>query len=159
MERDPIGFGGGYTNLFGYCGSDPVNCIDPSGLIDLNIAHDIEGSSAAENANNIPTTTDSFSVAAHGSSTKNGSAFNKSGEIIDATDLAEIITSSSSYKYKSSVTLNICYAGRGGDESLGQQLANKLGIVVFAPTTALQAPKNGTVIPINGGHFEAFFPK
>lgn len=28
---DPIGFAGG-QNLFGYCGGDPVNCIDPRGL-------------------------------------------------------------------------------------------------------------------------------
>jgi RHS repeat-associated protein len=32
LERDPILFNGGSTNLYAYCGSDPVNCIDPSGL-------------------------------------------------------------------------------------------------------------------------------
>jgi RHS repeat-associated protein len=30
--KDPIGFAGGDANLYAYCGSDPVNCIDPTGL-------------------------------------------------------------------------------------------------------------------------------
>jgi len=30
--KDPIGFGGGDTELYGYVGNDPINFIDPSGL-------------------------------------------------------------------------------------------------------------------------------
>jgi len=30
--KDPIGFGGGDTDLFGYCLNDPVNLVDPLGL-------------------------------------------------------------------------------------------------------------------------------
>ncbi len=30
--KDPIGFGGGDTDLYGYAFNDPVNCTDPSGL-------------------------------------------------------------------------------------------------------------------------------
>ena len=29
--KDPIGFGGGDTNLYGYCFRDPINFVDPSG--------------------------------------------------------------------------------------------------------------------------------
>ena len=32
MSEDPIGFAAGDANLFRYCGGDPVNCTDPSGL-------------------------------------------------------------------------------------------------------------------------------
>ena len=32
--KDPIGFAGGDTDLYGYCLNDPVNLIDPYGLID-----------------------------------------------------------------------------------------------------------------------------
>jgi len=31
-SKDPIGFAGGDTNLYGYVTSDPVNFVDPSGL-------------------------------------------------------------------------------------------------------------------------------
>lgn len=33
LQSDPIGFGGGDANLFRYCGGNPVNGSDPSGLI------------------------------------------------------------------------------------------------------------------------------
>jgi RHS repeat-associated protein len=32
-SKDPIGFGGGDTNFYGYVLSDPVNLVDPSGLL------------------------------------------------------------------------------------------------------------------------------
>lgn len=32
ISKDPIGFNGGDTNLFGYVANDPVNWVDPSGL-------------------------------------------------------------------------------------------------------------------------------
>jgi RHS repeat-associated protein len=31
--RDPILFEGGDVNPYAYCGNDPVNCVDPSGLV------------------------------------------------------------------------------------------------------------------------------
>jgi len=34
--KDPIGFGGGDSNLYGYVLGDPVGGIDPSGLMDAN---------------------------------------------------------------------------------------------------------------------------
>jgi RHS repeat-associated protein len=33
LTKDPTQFGGGDTNLYGYVGSDPVNYVDPTGLI------------------------------------------------------------------------------------------------------------------------------
>ena len=34
LAKDPIGFAGGDANLYGYCLGDPVNLVDPSGLVD-----------------------------------------------------------------------------------------------------------------------------
>ena len=33
LQPDPMGFGAGDLNLFRYCGGDPVNQVDPSGMI------------------------------------------------------------------------------------------------------------------------------
>ena len=35
LARDPIGFGGGDTNLYGYTSNDPINFIDQNGLISI----------------------------------------------------------------------------------------------------------------------------
>jgi RHS repeat-associated protein len=35
LQSDPIGFGGDDANLYRYCGGDPVNRRDPSGLLDI----------------------------------------------------------------------------------------------------------------------------
>ena len=41
--KDPIGFAGGDTDLFQYVQSDPVNLIDPPGLIWVTTGHDYHG--------------------------------------------------------------------------------------------------------------------
>jgi len=33
VSKDPIGFGGGDTNLYGYVFGDPINLLDPTGLL------------------------------------------------------------------------------------------------------------------------------
>ena len=49
VQADPIRFGGGDTNMHRYCGNDPVNRIDPAGLLDqrsgVNIFNQAIGSS------------------------------------------------------------------------------------------------------------------
>src|SRR2546423_5948560 len=35
MQSDPIGFDAGDMNLFRYCGNDPVDRTDPTGLFDM----------------------------------------------------------------------------------------------------------------------------
>jgi len=32
MQKDPLSFGGGDVDVYAYCGGDPVNVVDPSGL-------------------------------------------------------------------------------------------------------------------------------
>ena len=37
MSEDPIGFAAGDANLFRYCGGDPVNYVDPTGLFQVTV--------------------------------------------------------------------------------------------------------------------------
>jgi len=37
LTKDPLGFGGGDTNLYNYVGNNPVNAVDPSGLSDQDV--------------------------------------------------------------------------------------------------------------------------
>jgi RHS repeat-associated protein len=39
--KDPLLFGGGDVNLYGYVGNDPVNFVDPSGFISLDLTGDL----------------------------------------------------------------------------------------------------------------------
>ena len=43
LQKDPIGFGGGSTNLYGYVVNDPVNFVDPSGKNPVLIAIGVTG--------------------------------------------------------------------------------------------------------------------
>ncbi|MCH2039483.1 MAG: RHS repeat-associated core domain-containing protein [Saccharospirillaceae bacterium] len=43
--RDPIGFAGGDTNLYGYVLSDPINLVDPNGEAAWAVAGAIVGES------------------------------------------------------------------------------------------------------------------
>ena len=38
LTKDPIGLAGGDTNLYRYCGNDPVNCVDPRGTDSIYIS-------------------------------------------------------------------------------------------------------------------------
>lgn len=60
--RDPIGFAGGDTNLYGYVLGDPVNWIDPTGLQSFDVAAGFgfaggrlpQSKVEADNMNNLP---------------------------------------------------------------------------------------------------------
>ena len=45
--KDPIGFNGGDTDLFGYCLNDPVNLVDPYGLWTLAVDFTATGGAGA----------------------------------------------------------------------------------------------------------------
>ena len=50
-NKDPIGFAGGSTGLYAYCGNDPVNCVDPSGLWTLQVGISFSGTVLGVNIN------------------------------------------------------------------------------------------------------------
>jgi RHS repeat-associated protein len=155
LSKDPIGFGGGDTNLFGYVASDPINDIDPSGLSDINLFPPTERISTSDLK--IPDPPNTFTVGGHGSKY---SMFNKKGKPITAAQLANLIRSDSRYLNGEAVRLNSCLTG--GSTSTGsnfaQQLANILGAPVDAPTEILWIGTDGSTSVQKPGGFKRFTP-
>lgn len=51
LQPDPLGFGGGDGNLYRYCAGDPVNYVDPSGLVTSNSIKKKDGNDSNNNPN------------------------------------------------------------------------------------------------------------
>ena len=43
LSQDPIGFAAGCTNLYCYCGNGPIDGVDPSGMLYVNIWNPTDG--------------------------------------------------------------------------------------------------------------------
>ncbi|MDR1008621.1 MAG: hypothetical protein LBL65_08735, partial [Campylobacteraceae bacterium] len=66
-SKDPIDFGGGSSNLYGYVLGDPVNYVDPTGLVDENwIPTSGPYDYALHHASNGYNFDDYYSIAGHG---------------------------------------------------------------------------------------------
>ena len=137
VREDPIGFRGG-MNRFAYVRSNPVNLVDPSGLVDLNLLNSAE--QRAGDAYKSPEGV--FSVAAHSiryADSNEPFAFDDQRALdpnqphvqLSAAQLAAKIRNTA--KWKSGkikrVLLLSCNVGTGKN-SLAQQLANELGVPV-----------------------------
>jgi RHS repeat-associated protein len=117
--KDPIDFGGGDSNLYGYVLQDPVSGIDPSGLVDMNLVPK-EDESLYENANNL-NYSNIFTVAIHGNG---GIIFSPEGILSE--DIAEVAKKSG----KSEILLIACYQGEGEFANSAQEIANLSGLPV-----------------------------
>jgi RHS repeat-associated protein len=139
LTKDPLGFEAG-LNFYAFCGNDPVNRIDPFGLkMDINLDGD-------PGSDRIKVDGNRFNVAGHG----NGWAMfsdDKPGYNPDTTftahELAEMISSHPDYSSGQSVVLWGCNTADEGNRSLGQRLANLLGVMVTAPDATLRVMPNG----------------
>ncbi|MEY2519513.1 MAG: hypothetical protein QOF24_1272 [Verrucomicrobiota bacterium] len=56
LQSDPIGFAAGDANLFRYCGGDPVNGNDPSGLLDPNSRIKLQNNASVATTNGVTVT-------------------------------------------------------------------------------------------------------
>jgi len=120
--KDPIVFAGGDTTLYGYCLQDPVNWIDPFGLVEINLFAREPFRSMAEGYKSEPGV---FTVAGHGNS--KAMLDEVSGRALTPAELAARIRASAEWKtgkYKSVLLLG-CNVGTGKG-SFAQRLADEL---------------------------------
>ena len=123
LSKDPLLFGGGDSNLYGYVLQDPVNLVDPWGLVDLNLFNPEDPVYTAANWADI-TNTKEFTVGGHGipgnlaydyRDIKLGKELPK---MLKPKDLADMIRKHENYKKGMPVKLMICYSAAGGEDSL-----------------------------------------
>ncbi len=111
-----------------------------------------------------------FDVVAHGMANSVQIEVNGVSVLANARDISRILSHSSKYKYKKPIRLLSCNTGSISN-GFAQNLANKLNVVVYAPTDIVWAYPNGKYIVaaksnsvFNGpdlskkGKFVAFYP-
>jgi RHS repeat-associated protein len=135
VSQDPIGFRGGNPNLYSYVRNDPIRWIDPFGLVDLNLVPQNDPLHAVEDTFNPNSV---FSVAAHGD---DWGVDDAAGNPLTADQLASMIRNDPRYHRHEPVYIDGCSVGKG---KFSQDLANKLGAPVTAPTSDVQIQSDRT---------------
>ncbi|HGT6243413.1 TPA: RHS repeat-associated core domain-containing protein [Escherichia coli] len=147
ITQDPIGLNGGW-NLYKYP-LNPINYADPLGLaVDINhfpVNEDIRN--YAEKVWNNPNI---ITIGAHGDPQ---SVYDENYNKIDVKTLANEVRNHPKFKPGMSVRLLSCNTGKGNN-SYAQQLADELGVRVYAPDQYDWYYSNGKVEPW-GGFYDA----
>ncbi|MDR1007227.1 MAG: hypothetical protein LBL65_01520, partial [Campylobacteraceae bacterium] len=150
-SKDPIDFGGGSLNLYGYVLGDPVNGVDPNGLyLDMNLFDSHEKNYWTTD---LPTTgmfSPGFTIGGHADSC----GFIKYDTCTNDKAADKLADDMKNNGYEGGpVSLLGCNLGNG---DLPQKLANKLGVKVYAPTDIYTYPFGTTG---NGQGLRPFFPE
>lgn len=147
IQSDPIGLNSGFST-YSYIEGDPLFSKDPLGLekwVWISPIRDpviYSGARADEDRPGILT------IYAHGGpNAVNGpSFFNKYGLAFSADQVADIIEDSS-WNRKDVVWLKSCNTGKDPN-GFAQQLANRLGVTVYAPNAQVWFNKQGVIGPM-----------
>jgi hypothetical protein len=149
LSRDPIGENGG-INLYWYVLNNPINAIDPLGLLDLNLFNPTD--KLHNWSQNAPDDARTYTVGGHG----NPSTMLNVNTFIFPADLAKIIRNDPAYKDTQVVKLYSCETGDVDKKKkpFAEKLADLLGKPVIAPSDILWIDSKGrtTIAPLTPGN-------
>jgi len=136
---DSIGFGGADVNLYRYVANNPVNWIDPFGLIDW--APFAPGGWEYNDIRRFPDAPNRFDLGAHGYP-KKGMIGDGRGNFWTPEQLLNEVKDDPEFQNSSSVRMYVCEAGRGGKDSFAEKFANISGKPVEAGNGDLNAAQD-----------------
>jgi RHS repeat-associated protein len=157
MSEDPKGFDAGDYNLFRYCKNDPEDLTDPMGE-DVNL--DMFSHESWQNSANLKPfpgiAPQIYTIGAHGlvdgRHVVDGRGLERDSQAVSLTarGLANVMKGAGFQATPGmQVYLYVCYAG-AGSHPIAQQLADRLGVRVWAPTNIFWSWKDAK------GHTEMF---
>src|SRR5262249_54762719 len=141
--KDPLRFASGDGNLYVYVRGDPINLLDPSGLVDLNLFAPTDRPFPGAVA--VPSPEHTFTVGVH------GNPYGIAGPEghITLQELAGMIRHHPNYRPGMTVQLQSCNTGVSpgeGQLSFAQQLAEVLGTAVAGANNFVWFYPNGVVV-------------
>jgi RHS repeat-associated protein len=142
LQTDPTGFDAGDMNLFRYCGDDPVDRSDPTGLIDSNNFDPITPDYTWAQRADLHKYWDLFTYGAHGGDQdyNYGQALNPAyrsrGEPIPLQTVIASIKGNAIFQHKSGTLLLVCNSG-ADRSTFARSVAMGTGKDVLAPNKYL----------------------
>ncbi len=147
-QRDPIGLEGG-INQYLYVQANPVNAVDPSGLVDLNLFK--KGSRQYIGAQNTPSPSGTYVIAAHGNPQLVQDATKR---VISPQQLWNMVAPNLTSEHKTIIlgSCNVTGDPGNGHSSYAAQfakIANANGYNVLAPNAFAWYTKSGGITSAN----------
>ena len=155
LQVDPIGYYGD-INLYGYTHNNPVNWVDPSGIVSLNLAPNNDKIGKAQMDRINPPGV--YSVGGHGAADAMGDS---SGNRLTPSQLADKIIQDNVYTPGQTVQLLSCNTGSqqaGFGHQLADELTKRTGIetTVIAPDNYFLTNDYGEYGIANNGQWQSF---
>lgn len=138
---DPMGYKAAQWSLYAYAANNPQISVDPLGLEDLILEPMNDPAYRWDSRYNRKSY---YTVGTHGDPADSNSVLGVDGQWIGVPDVGYSVLASG-WDGKKPIQLVICFAGKGGQDSFAQKLANYLASKTGHPTEVLASPNEVTV--------------